>query len=67
MIATADSPGPQAAPDVGADPSTIAQWVTQTGAERARYKAAQSRDPRSPGKTDEPGEDRCRSCATWPI
>lgn len=35
----------QAAPDVGADPSTIAQWVTQTGAERARYKAARRATP----------------------
>ncbi len=38
----------RAAVDVGADPATVAQWITQTEAERAHYKAAQraTRKPR---------------------
>jgi site-specific DNA recombinase len=44
----------RAALDAGADPATVAKWITQTEAERARYKSAQYASPQAPAKPMSP-------------
>jgi hypothetical protein len=55
----------RAALDAGADPATVAQWITQTEAERARYQATRRAAPQPQAKPMSP-ERSPRSCATWP-
>ena len=40
----------RAALDAGADATTVAKWITQTEAERARYKSAQRAGPQEPAE-----------------
>ena len=66
MTATASSAQYRAALDAGADPATVAKWITETEAERARYESAQRAAPQRTSQADEPREDRRHRAATWP-
>ena len=45
----------RAALDAGADPATVAGWLTETEAERVRYKAVQRAKPQQPAVRSVPG------------
>jgi hypothetical protein len=44
----------RAALDAGADPAMVAGWITETEAERVRYKAVRRAKAAAAGRADEP-------------